>query len=116
MTVEVCFDVAHFGVEFVCQEEVRNGAPWRRAIWHAGDSGSSRLITNTRSDMGFVKGDLRTGSYHHYCKFRDKDDILNPENESSYGLIASIFTKDLMRGVQVANLAQAGTVWVNCMH
>ena len=73
------------------------------------------IITDTHPNMEFVKEEI-FGPVAVIIKFRDEDDILNSENESPYGLTASFFTKDLTRGVQVANKVQAGTVWVNCIN
>ena len=73
------------------------------------------IITNTLPNTEFVKEEI-FGPVAVIMKFKDEDDILNSENESSYGLTASFFTKDLTRGVKVANKVQAGTVWVNCMN
>ena len=73
------------------------------------------IITNTRPDMEFLNEEI-FGPVAVIIKFRDEDDILKSENESSFGLTASFFTKDLTRGIQVANNVQAGTVWINCMN
>jgi aldehyde dehydrogenase (NAD+) len=45
-----------------------------------------------------------------------KNEVTEPENRSQHGLTASLFTRDLTRGVEVANELQAGTVWINCMN
>jgi aldehyde dehydrogenase (NAD+) len=75
----------------------------------------STIITNTQPNTEFVNEEI-FGPVAIVIKFKDEDDIVNSENKSSYGLTASFFTKDLTRGVQVANKVQAGIVWVNCIN
>ena len=73
------------------------------------------IITNTHPNMEIVKEEM-FGPVAVIIKFEDQDDVLALANDSPYGLAASFFTKDLTRGVQVANKLQAGTVWVNCVN
>jgi acyl-CoA reductase-like NAD-dependent aldehyde dehydrogenase len=46
-------------------------------------------------------------------KVRDAEEAIRLANESQYGLAASVFTKDLDRGEQVAKRIEAGAVCVN---
>ncbi|KAH9991002.1 aldehyde dehydrogenase domain-containing protein [Russula vinacea] len=92
------------------------------ATVHLGGKGSSTqgywidpTIITAKSNMGFVKEEI-FGPVAVIIKFENEDDVLELEDNSLYGLTASFFTKDLTRGVQVANKLQAGTVWVNCMN
>ncbi|OUJ70364.1 aldehyde dehydrogenase family protein [Hymenobacter crusticola] len=48
--------------------------------------------------------------------FTDEDDAVLQGNDVSYGLAASIWTKDLNRAHRVASALKAGTVWVNTMY
>jgi acyl-CoA reductase-like NAD-dependent aldehyde dehydrogenase len=73
------------------------------------------IITNTRPEMDIVKEEM-FGPVAIIIKFVDEDEVMKLANDSMYGLTASFFTKDLKRGVQVANKLQAGTVWVNCVN
>jgi len=45
--------------------------------------------------------------------FDDDDEAVRLANDSEYGLAASIFTRDSMRGARLARRVQAGTVMVN---
>lgn len=73
------------------------------------------IITDTKPEMKIVSEEI-FGPVAIIIKFEKEDDIFEPESNSLYGLTASFFTKDLTRGVQVANKLQAGTVWVNCIN
>ncbi len=47
-------------------------------------------------------------------KFKDEDDCIRIANQSSYGLAAGIWTKDIQRAHRVAKRIKAGTIWINC--
>jgi aldehyde dehydrogenase (NAD+) len=70
------------------------------------------IITNTRPDMEIVEQEM-FGPVAIIIKFDSEDNILELANDPLYGLAASLFTKDLQRGVRIANKVQVGTVWVN---
>ncbi|MGZ3411614.1 MAG: aldehyde dehydrogenase family protein [Xanthobacteraceae bacterium] len=46
-------------------------------------------------------------------KYRDIDDAVARANDTRMGLCASVWTKDLQKGAEVASRLEAGTVWVN---
>lgn len=48
--------------------------------------------------------------------FKSADDIAAQANNTSYGLAASIWTKDLSFAHRLAKRIEAGTVWINCHH
>jgi acyl-CoA reductase-like NAD-dependent aldehyde dehydrogenase len=48
-----------------------------------------------------------------FMKFSSEDDVLGLANDNTFGLSASVWTKNTARGIMVANALQAGTVWVN---
>jgi acyl-CoA reductase-like NAD-dependent aldehyde dehydrogenase len=45
--------------------------------------------------------------------FRDEDDVLRQANDTTYGLAAGVFTRDLSRAHRVSRGLKAGSVWVN---
>uniref|UniRef100_A0A9L0TN18 aldehyde dehydrogenase (NAD(+)) n=1 Tax=Equus caballus TaxID=9796 RepID=A0A9L0TN18_HORSE len=46
--------------------------------------------------------------------FKSLDDVIKRANNTTYGLSAGIFTKDLDKAITVSAALQSGTVWVNC--
>jgi aldehyde dehydrogenase (NAD+) len=47
-------------------------------------------------------------------KFSTEEEAIKLGNDTSYGLAASVHTKDLNTAIRVSNGLKAGTVWVNC--
>ena len=46
-------------------------------------------------------------------EFGDVDEAIARANDSSYGLAAAVWTKDIKKAHYVARKLQAGTVWIN---
>jgi len=46
-------------------------------------------------------------------KFSTEEEVIEKANDNAYALCASIWTKDVARGIRMANRIQAVTVWVN---
>jgi len=46
--------------------------------------------------------------------FKDENDAVLQGNDTSYGLAAAVWTKDISRALTVARRLKAGTVWINC--
>jgi aldehyde dehydrogenase family protein len=47
-------------------------------------------------------------------RFKDENDAVLQDNDTTYGLAAVVWTKDISRAHAVARRLRAGTVWVNC--
>jgi len=45
--------------------------------------------------------------------FRDEDDAIFQGNDTTFGLAAAVWTRDISRAVRVAHALKAGTVWIN---
>ena len=46
--------------------------------------------------------------------FRDEQEVVDYANGTSYGLSASIWTRDLARAHRLAERIDSGTIWINC--
>ncbi|HUI28999.1 MAG TPA: aldehyde dehydrogenase family protein [Candidatus Acidoferrales bacterium] len=49
-------------------------------------------------------------------KFRTDDEAVELANDSSYGLAAGVWSKDIERAKAIAERLQAGTIWINEWH
>lgn len=54
------------------------------------------------------------GPVQQIMKFSDVSEVIERANNTSYGLAASVFTKDLDKANMFAQGLRAGTVWINC--
>jgi phenylacetaldehyde dehydrogenase len=46
--------------------------------------------------------------------FTDVDEVAAAGNDTSYGLAAAVWTRDLQKAHRMAERLRAGTVWINC--
>ncbi|XP_050605730.1 aldehyde dehydrogenase, mitochondrial [Macaca thibetana thibetana] len=54
------------------------------------------------------------GPVMQILKFKTIEEVVGRANNSTYGLAAAVFTKDLDKANYLSQALQAGTVWVNC--
>lgn len=81
-----------------------------------GDSGyfvSPTVITDARDDMSIVREEI-FGPVVVADPFDDPEEIIARGNDSTYGLAAGIWTRDIAKAHRTAARLRAGTVWVNC--
>jgi phenylacetaldehyde dehydrogenase len=71
------------------------------------------VITNTRPEMQIVREEI-FGPVVVAAPFSNLDEIAAEANNSSYGLGAGIWTKDISKAHALAKKLRAGTVWINC--
>ena len=71
------------------------------------------VITNTRPDMKIVREEI-FGPVVVAEPFRSLDEIAAEANNTSYGLGAGIWTRDISKAHALAKKLRAGTVWINC--
>jgi phenylacetaldehyde dehydrogenase len=71
------------------------------------------VLTNTRPDMKVVREEI-FGPVVVAEKFSSLDEIAAEANDTTYGLGAGIWTKDISKAHALAKKIRAGTVWINC--
>jgi phenylacetaldehyde dehydrogenase len=82
-----------------------------------GDSGyfvEPTVLINTSPDMKVEREEI-FGPVVTAIPFKSADeDLIARANDTTYGLAAGIFTRDMARAHRIANRLRAGTVWINC--
>jgi phenylacetaldehyde dehydrogenase len=71
------------------------------------------VLTNTSPDMRVVREEI-FGPVVVAAPFQDLDEIAAIANDSTYGLGAGIWTRDISKAHALAKKLRAGTVWINC--
>lgn len=84
-----------------------------RGLDRAGYFVEPTVLVNTRSDMRVFQEEI-FGPVLTVMPVKDLDDAVRLANDSSYGLAANVWTKDLNAAHSLASRINAGTVWVNC--
>ncbi|KAM6228454.1 LOW QUALITY PROTEIN: aldehyde dehydrogenase 1A1-like [Spheniscus humboldti] len=85
------------------------GCPW-------GDKGyfiQPTVFSNVTDDMCVAKEEI-FGPVQQIMKFKTVDEVIKRANNTTHGLAAAVFTKDIDKALTFAAALQAGTVWVNC--
>lgn len=73
------------------------------------------VFSDVKDDMRIAKEEI-FGPVQQIIKFKTIEEVIPRANNTTYGLAASVFTKDINKAIAVAHAVQAGTVWVNCYH
>lgn len=71
------------------------------------------VLTDTRPDMKVVREEI-FGPVVVASPFSDLDEIAAQANDTTYGLGAGIWTRDISKAHALASKIRAGTVWINC--
>jgi phenylacetaldehyde dehydrogenase len=72
------------------------------------------VLTNVRRDMRVYQEEI-FGPVVAAMSFKDVDEsLISQANETSYGLAAGVWTRDMGKAQQLSERLDAGTVWVNC--
>jgi aldehyde dehydrogenase (NAD+) len=64
--------------------------------------------------MNIIKEDI-SGLVAVVIKFGNKEEALKQANDTQYGLIAAVFTKDIIHRIQFLQKLQVGMMWINCV-
>jgi aldehyde dehydrogenase (NAD+) len=73
------------------------------------------IFDDVRDDMAIARDEI-FGPVVSVLPFRGLDEIVPRANDTTYGLAAAIWTKDIDKAHLLAKRVKAGTVWVNCYH
>ncbi|XP_078605473.1 aldehyde dehydrogenase, mitochondrial-like [Branchiostoma floridae x Branchiostoma japonicum] len=71
------------------------------------------VFSEVQDDMTIAKEEV-FGPVMSIFKFKDISEVIDRANNTTYGLAAYVFTKDIDKALTIANSVQAGTVNVNC--
>ena len=71
------------------------------------------LFSGVKDDMAIAREEI-FGPVMSVLTFKDTDDIVARANNTSFGLAAAVWTKDVGKAHYLAKKIKAGTVWINC--
>jgi acyl-CoA reductase-like NAD-dependent aldehyde dehydrogenase len=71
------------------------------------------VFTGVRNDMKIAREEI-FGPVAAVIPFKDENDAVFQGNDTTYGLAAGVWTRDVSRAHKVARRLKAGMVWVNC--
>ena len=84
----------------------------------AGDRGffvEPAIFDNVEDQMAIAREEI-FGPVVSVLPFQKMEEVIQRANNTSYGLAAAIWTKDIDKAHLFARQVKAGTVWVNCYH
>jgi aldehyde dehydrogenase (NAD+) len=98
-------------------ESGRNeGASLRCGGDRAGDRGyfvEPTIFSDVRDEMKIAQEEI-FGPVMSIIPFESIEEVVERANNTTYGLAAGVWTKDISKAHAIANSVRAGTVWVNC--
>jgi phenylacetaldehyde dehydrogenase len=71
------------------------------------------VFTDVRNHMKIMQEEI-FGPVVAVTPFTDIEEVLAASNDTTYGLAAGIWTRDLSKAHRAAAALKAGTVWINC--
>jgi aldehyde dehydrogenase (NAD+) len=71
------------------------------------------VFANVQDEMKIAREEI-FGPVMSIIKFRNLDEVIERANNTTYGLAAAVWTRDISKALAIANNVRAGTVWVNC--
>jgi aldehyde dehydrogenase (NAD+) len=73
------------------------------------------VFDSVKDDMAIAKDEI-FGPVVSVLPFKGVDEVIDRANNTSYGLAAAVWTRDIDKAHLFAKRVKAGTVWVNCYH
>ena len=71
------------------------------------------VFAQTKPAMKIVQEEI-FGPVVTAMPFDDPDEVLTQANDTTYGLAAAVWTRDVSKAHRLAKRIKAGTVWINC--
>jgi aldehyde dehydrogenase (NAD+) len=71
------------------------------------------LFTEVTDNMTIAKEEI-FGPVMSVLRFKNTDEIVERANNTSFGLAAAVWTRDIAKAHRLAGSIRAGTVWINC--
>ncbi|MGO9604670.1 MAG: aldehyde dehydrogenase family protein [Candidatus Binataceae bacterium] len=71
------------------------------------------IFTDVGNSMKIAREEI-FGPVASVIPFKDENDAVLQGNDTTYGLAAAVWTRDISRAHKVARALKAGTVWINC--
>lgn len=73
------------------------------------------VFTGVKDEMRIFQEEI-FGPVVTVSPFESVEEVVTRANNTSYGLVAGVWTKDVKKAHRMAQSLKAGTVWVNCYH
>jgi aldehyde dehydrogenase (NAD+) len=73
------------------------------------------IFDGVKDEMAIARDEI-FGPVVSVLPFKDVDEVIGRANDTTYGLAAAIWTRDIDKAHRFAREVKAGTVWVNCYH
>jgi phenylacetaldehyde dehydrogenase len=71
------------------------------------------VFTEVRNQMKIMQEEI-FGPVVAVTPFSEIEEVIQASNETTYGLAAGIWTRDIAKAHRAAEALKAGTVWINC--
>jgi acyl-CoA reductase-like NAD-dependent aldehyde dehydrogenase len=71
------------------------------------------VFTDVRHDMKILREEI-FGPVVCAVPFKDPEEVAAAGNDTTYGLAAAVWTRDIDKAHRMAEILKAGTVWINC--